>query len=68
MLGRLAAAANYLNAGLASSLRDLNTKSIYDGNTVPLQSLKLSFTAIAMFCSDPRYRSVVWMEEWPTGI
>lgn len=34
MLGRLAIAAHYLNAGLASSLRDLNAKSIYEAITV----------------------------------
>ena len=28
-----------------------------------IQSPELSFTATAMSCSDPRYRSVVWMEE-----
>jgi hypothetical protein len=29
----------------------------------PFHNPKLSFTAIAISCSDPRYRSVVWIEE-----
>src|SRR5258708_34074402 len=31
-----------------------------------VQSPRLSFTAISISCSDPRYRSVVWIEERPS--
>jgi len=35
-------------------------------STLRAYSPRLSFTAISMSCSDPRYRSVVWMEECPS--
>src|SRR3981189_2577924 len=31
-----------------------------------VQSARLSFTAIAISCSDPRYLSVVWIDECPS--
>jgi hypothetical protein len=52
----------------ASGYSDLHTGRVTMARSDSLAGYKprLSFTATAMSCSDPRLRSVVWMEEWPS--